>query len=60
MNNPEDTIPSQKTGRATEFSEKSDYQNKKEAHENFKKAAARLLNVNDWHNYAGPGSSRFV
>lgn len=59
MKHAEDTIPEQQTGRATSFSEERSFATGQEAHENFKKAASKLLNVNDWHVYAGPGSSRF-
>lgn len=59
MKHAEDTIPQQQTGRSTDFSEERSFAGGHEAHENFKKAASRLLNVNEWHIYAGPGSSRF-
>ena len=59
MEHAEDSIPEQKTGRFTIFSEEHLFASGPEAHENFKKAASRLLNVNDWYVYAGPGSSRF-
>jgi hypothetical protein len=59
MKHAEETIPEQQTGRATSFSEKRLFATEQAAHANFKQAATRLLNVNDWHIYAGPGSSRF-
>lgn len=59
MKEPEDQIPVQQTGRATEFSEEKTYPSASEAHQAFKKAAGKFLNVNQWHAYAGPGSSRF-
>jgi hypothetical protein len=59
MKHAEDTIPEQQTGRSTSFSEERLSATAQEAHENFKEAASKLLNVNDWHIYAGPGSSRF-
>jgi hypothetical protein len=59
MKHAEDTVPEQQTGRATDFAEERSFATIPEAHENFKKAASKLLNVNDWHVYAGPGSSRF-
>ncbi|HEX3384685.1 MAG TPA: hypothetical protein VHS53_05840 [Mucilaginibacter sp.] len=59
MRHAEKTIPPQDKGRATDFSEERSFGTEREAHANYKKAAARLLNVNEWHAYAGPGSSRF-
>ncbi|MFD2872644.1 hypothetical protein ACFS5N_09205 [Mucilaginibacter ximonensis] len=59
MKRPEDIIATQQTGRATDFMESRDYSTIKEAHENFKKAARRLLLVNEWHQYAGVGSAVF-
>jgi hypothetical protein len=59
MKHAEETIPDQQVGRATDFDEERSFNTKAEAHEVFKKAAERLLTVSEWHNYAGPGSSRF-
>lgn len=59
MKHPEDIIETQQTGRATDFVESHDYPTVEEAHENFKKAARRLLLVNEWHHYAGAGSAVF-
>ncbi|HVS94578.1 MAG TPA: hypothetical protein VHE59_21215 [Mucilaginibacter sp.] len=59
MKHAEETIPKQNVGRATDFDEERSYDTQKEAHTAFQKAAARLLTVGEWHNYAGPGSSRF-
>ncbi|HVW14783.1 MAG TPA: hypothetical protein VHB54_13190 [Mucilaginibacter sp.] len=59
MKDAEETIPKQEVGRATDFSEERVFGTQAEAHEAFKKTAARLLTVSEWHNYAGPGSSRF-
>ena len=59
MKHAEQTIPHQQIGRATDFDEERSFNTQTEAHEAFKKAAARLLTVSEWHNYAGPGSSRF-
>ena len=59
MKHAEQFIPDQETGSQTDFSEEKQFENQAKAHEGFKRAAARLLTVNEWHNYAGPGSSRF-
>jgi len=59
MKHPEDIIESQKTGSATDFVESRDYRTIKEAHESFKKAARRLLLINEWDQYAGIGSAVF-
>lgn len=59
MKHPEDIIESQKTGSATDFVESRDYRTIKEAHESFKKAARRLLLINEWDQYAGVGSAVF-
>ncbi|HEY4197808.1 MAG TPA: hypothetical protein VGM63_19845 [Mucilaginibacter sp.] len=54
-----EVIPEQQTGRATDFSAERKFRTLRAAHEGFKKAAERLLKINDWHVYAGPGSSKF-
>jgi len=59
MNKAERSIPAQETGRYTDFAEERNFSTIAEAHEGFKRAAAKLLTVSEWHNYAGPGSSRF-
>jgi len=59
MKHAEETIPGQQIGRATDFHEERSFRTRPQAHEAFKKAAERLLTVSEWHNYAGPGSSRF-
>jgi len=59
MEHAEEQIPEQFKGGATDYSEECRYQNIAEAHKAFQKAAGRLLNVNEWYDYAGPGSSRF-
>jgi hypothetical protein len=59
MKHAEQSIPDQETGGKTDFSEERTFENQAKAHQGFKHAAARLLTVSEWHNYAGPGSSRF-
>lgn len=59
MKHPEDIIENQQTGSATDFVESRDYRTMKEAHESFKKAARRLLLINEWDQYAGVGSAVF-
>jgi len=59
MEHAEEQIPEQFKGGATDYSEECQYQNLTEAHQAFQKAAARLLNINEWYKYAGTGSSGF-
>jgi hypothetical protein len=59
MKHAEQFIPAQETGSQTDFFEERTFENQVRAHEGFKRAAARLLTVSEWHNYAGAGSSRF-
>ena len=59
MQNAEQTIPNQETGRATDFTSEREFDTRQAAHKCFKQAAARLLTVNEWQQYAGPGSSEF-
>jgi len=59
MKQAEHFIPEQKIGSQTDFSEEKKFKNQAQAHEAFKRAAARLLTISEWHNYAGAGSSRF-
>lgn len=59
MKRPEDIIEAQQTGRATDFVDTRHYNTVDEAHESFKKAAKRLLLVNEWHRCAGVGSAIF-
>lgn len=53
-------LPIQEVGRQTDFTHEKTYANLKDAHAAFKKAAERLLTVNNWHEYAGPGSAKFT
>jgi hypothetical protein len=59
MKHAEQFIPDQGVGNKTDFSEEKTFEDQLHAHEGFKRAAGRLLTVGEWHNYAGPGSSRF-
>ena len=59
MQNAEQTIPNQETGRATDFTSEREFDTRQAAHKCFQQAAARLLTVNQWQHYAGPGSSEF-
>ena len=59
MKHAEETIPGQQVGRATDFDDERSFSTRSQAHEAFKKATERLLTINEWHNYAGPGSARF-
>lgn len=59
MRHAKEYIPDQETGRATDFTEEKEFGTQDEAHNGFKHAAEKLLTVSEWHNYAGPGSSRF-
>nr|WP_294789791.1 hypothetical protein [uncultured Mucilaginibacter sp.] len=59
MPNAEETIPSQATGRATNFTSERGFDTRQAAHQAFKQAATRLLTVNKWQQYAGSGSSEF-
>ena len=59
MKHAEQFIPEQEVGNKTDFSEERIFENQAQAHKGFKRAASRLLTVSEWHNYAGPGSSRF-
>jgi hypothetical protein len=53
-------IPAQQTGRQTDFTHEKTCEDLKQAHNAFKAAAEKLLTVNNWHEYAGPGSARFT
>lgn len=59
MEHATNNIPPQQTGRATDFLAKRHFRTVANAHEAFRQAATRLLTVNKWHEYAGPGSARF-
>jgi hypothetical protein len=55
----EEQIPAQQTGRQTDFAYDKTFETEKAAHAGFLKAADRLTDVSNWHEYAGPGSSKF-
>ena len=59
MKHAEQFIPDQEVGSKTDFFEERTFDSQGQAHAGFKRAAARLLTVGEWHNYAGAGSSRF-
>lgn len=56
----EEQIPSQQTGRKTDFKHNKSLPDRKLAHTVFLKAAERLLDISNWDEYAGPGSSKFI
>ncbi|MDB5023246.1 MAG: hypothetical protein JWP78_1001 [Mucilaginibacter sp.] len=53
-------LPTQETGRQTDFMDEKTYDDLKAAHIAFKAAAGRLLSVNNWHEYSGAGSAKFT
>jgi len=59
MKQAEQLIPDQVAGRQTDFGHSRMFDDALNAHQCFTKAAKRLLDVNNWHHYAGPGSSKF-
>ena len=59
MENASQIIPQQHTGRATDFTHEKEFDDIQAAHKAFLASAERLLSVNNWHEYAGPGSSIF-
>jgi len=60
MTHAEEQIPVQQTGRKTDFVHEKTFTNTTIAHGGFRKAAERLLDINNWHEYAGPGSAKFT
>ena len=60
MEHADGIIPPQQTGRGTDFRAERQLNSRTEAHGAFQAAAAKLLTVNQWHNYAGAGSAKFV
>lgn len=60
MKHAEETIPAQRTGRATDFGDEQEFKNKNQAAGHFREIVGRLLNISEWHRYAGSGSSRFT
>lgn len=60
MKNSVDPIPPQHTGVETNFTQERKLADVPSAHTAFKKAVERMVNVNNWHEYAGAGSSKFT
>jgi hypothetical protein len=60
MKNPEQEAPPQETGRHTDFKYRKSFKEQADSHEAYKKAAQRLLLVNNWSVYAGTGSAKFT
>ncbi|WP_428331491.1 hypothetical protein [Mucilaginibacter sp.] len=56
----EELLPAQETGRQTDFKHEEIFESPKAAHLAFRKAAERLLSINNWHIYAGAGSAKFT
>lgn len=52
-------LPPQESGRQTDFTHEKKFETLKAAHEAFLAAAGRMLSVNNWHVYSGPGSAIF-
>jgi hypothetical protein len=53
-------LPAQETGRQTDFTHEQKFTTLKDAHHAFQAAAGRLLSVNNWHEYSGAGSAKFM
>jgi len=53
-------LPAQETGRQTDFTHEKKLETLEAAHGAFQAAAARLLSVSNWHDYAGAGSAKFT
>jgi hypothetical protein len=54
-----DTIPQQHKGDQSNVGDHVDASTPRQAHSNFVDASRRLLNINSWHEIAGPGSATF-
>lgn len=54
-----DNIPSQYQGDQSDVGQHVDASTPRQAHSNFVEASRRLLNVNAWHEIAGPPSANF-
>src|ERR1700756_1175146 len=59
MNNPLADIPEQHEGEQTDVIHFVDCENRGQAHKLFMLAKSRLKDVSHWHDFAGPGSSKF-
>jgi hypothetical protein len=53
-------LPPQQTGRQTDFTHEQRFGTLDEAHKAFQAAAARMLSVNNWHEYSGRSSAKFT
>lgn len=53
------TIPKQQVGDQSDVGQHIEASTPRQAHSNFVEASRRLLNVNGWHETAGPGSATF-
>ncbi|BAU52365.1 hypothetical protein [Mucilaginibacter gotjawali] len=60
MKTASDQLPTQETGRQTDFTHEQKYPNVESAHKAFLAAAGRMLSVNNWHAYAGGASAKFT
>lgn len=52
-------IPEQYKGEQSDVGQHIDASTPRQAHSNFVEASRRLLNINSWHDIAGPGSATF-
>lgn len=59
MNNPLADIPEQREGEQTDVIHFVDCDDREKAHNLFMLAKSRLKDVSHWHEFAGPGSSKF-
>lgn len=53
-------LPSQETGRQTDFTHEQKYNTLEAAHKAFQQGAGRMLSVNNWHEYSGEASAKFT
>ena len=53
-------LPTQQTGRQTDFTHEQKQATLEAAHTAFQAAAGRMLSVNNWHAYSGGGSAIFT
>jgi hypothetical protein len=53
-------LPLQVTGRQTDFTHELKYDSLTAAHRAFQAAAGRMLSVNNWHDYSGGASAKFM
>lgn len=59
LHKPNEIIPEQQTGVATNTESKAELPNEEEARRFFAVVRDRLLNVNEWHTYAGQATADF-